>query len=196
MDSHSSRISVEALRRDHFWRLTGVPVPGGSGVRPGTPGMSGRFASVVQQQATTMVPGALFAFALTLPLTRHRVLWHLKVEEVYFELHDIILYASDLMLLVVIATWLLTPARGRVKALTRWLLFALLALPLLAAISATPGASPLPGIVRRRLALLLGLFRGGDCSEARGALAGGTVSARSRLGSGWDSSSGRMAGLA
>ena len=89
-----------------------------------------------RRQSVMALPGALAALALTLPVWRYRVLWHLNVEAIFFELHDVILYLSDLLALLAIALWWLTPYRRRIGRLPRWQVGALAGLALLATLSA------------------------------------------------------------
>ena len=105
------------------------------------------------------LPGALLALALTLPAWRYRVLWHLALEDIYFELHDVLLYLSDLLALFAIAAWWITPYRRRIGTLPHWLVGALAGLALLATISAL--WAPLGWLAlyqAARLWLLFGLF--------------------------------------
>jgi O-antigen ligase len=131
----------------------------------------------VRRQAIMALPGALAALALTLPAWRYRVLWHLKLEDVFFELHDIIVYPSDLLALFAIAAWWMTPYRRRVGRLPRWLVGTLAALALLAAVSAL--WAPLAWLSlyqAARLWLLFALFLVvATAAEARPALAWGLL---------------------
>ena len=117
------------------------------------------------------------ALALTLPAWRYRVLCHLNVEAIFFELHDVILYLSDLLALLAIALWWLTPYRRRISRLQRWQVGALAGLALLATLSAL--WAPLGWLAlyqAARLWLLFGLFLVvATASEARLALAWGLL---------------------
>jgi hypothetical protein len=131
----------------------------------------------LRRQAVMALPGALAALALTLPAWRYRVLWHLNLEEIYFELHDVILYLSDLLALFAIAVWWMTPYRRRVGRLPRWQVGALAGLALLATFSAL--WAPLGWLAlyqAARLWLLFALFLVvATASEARPALAWGLL---------------------
>jgi O-antigen ligase len=130
-----------------------------------------------RRQSVMALPGALAALALTLPAWRYRVLWHLNLEEIFFELHDVILYLSDLLALFAIAAWWMTPYRRRIGRLPRWLVGALAWLALLATVSAL--WAPLGWLAlyqAARLWLLFGLFLVvATASEARLALAWGLL---------------------
>ena len=76
-----------------------------------------------RRQSVMALPGALAALALTLPVWRYRVLWHLNVEAIFFELHDVILYLSDLLALLAIAAMVadaLSPADRQAASLAGW----------------------------------------------------------------------------
>jgi putative inorganic carbon (HCO3(-)) transporter len=94
-----------------------------------------RFRNFVGEQAALLIPGALFALALTLPAWRYYLLWHVRVEDIYFELHDGFVYLSDLPLLVAVGCWMLTPFPRRVGRLPRWLTGSLLLLVTWATVS-------------------------------------------------------------
>ena len=130
-----------------------------------------------RRQSVMALPGALAALALTLPAWRYRVLWHLNLEEIFFELHDVILYVSDLLVLLAIAIWWMTPYRRRIRRLPRWLVGALGGLALVATLSAL--WTPLGWLAlyqAARLWLLFGLFLVvATASEARLALAWGLL---------------------
>ncbi len=123
------------------------------------------------------LPGALLALALTLPAWRYRVLWHLNLEDIFFDLHDVMLYPSDLLALFAIAAWWVTPYRQRIGRLPRWLVGTLAGLALLATVSAL--WAPLAWLAlyqAARLWLLFGLFLVvATASEARLALAWGLL---------------------
>ena len=127
--------------------------------------------------AARVLPGALFALALLLPLWRYRILWHLKVEDVFFELHDVIVYASDVLVLLVIGAWALSPARRRIAELPRWLVLALVGLAALATLSAAwASLSWLALYHAGRLWLLFGLFLAiATARKARSALTWGLL---------------------
>ena len=144
-----------------------------------------------RRQSVMALPGALAALALTLPVWRYRVLWHLNVEAIFFELHDVILYLSDLLALFAIALWWLTPYRRRIGRLPRWQVGALGGLALFATVSAL--WAPLGWLAlyqAARLWLLFGLFLVvATAAEARLALAWGLlISGASRRASGWRNS--------
>jgi hypothetical protein len=117
------------------------------------------------------------ALALLLPLWRYRIVWHLKLEAVYFELHDIIIYASDLLVLLVVAVWLLSPARTRVGELPRGLVILLAAFAGLATVSAAWAGLPWLTLYHAaRLWLLFALFLAiATAREARWALTWGLL---------------------
>jgi O-antigen ligase len=117
------------------------------------------------------------ALALLLPLWRHRIVWHFELEAVYFELHDIIVDASDLLVLLVVAVWLLSPARKRVAELPRWLVILLAAMAMLATLSATWATLPWLALYHAaRLWVLFLLFLAvATTREARWALTWGLL---------------------
>jgi hypothetical protein len=131
----------------------------------------------LRRQAVMALPGALMVLALTLPAWRYRVLWHLNLEAIYFELHDVMLYPSDLLALFAIAAWWMTPYRRRIGRLPRWLVGALAGLALLATISAL--WAPLGWLAlyqAARLWLLFAVFLVvATTPESRGPLAWGLV---------------------
>jgi hypothetical protein len=139
--------------------------------------MNPGLATWFQRQSIMALPGALAALALTLPAWRYRVLWHLNLEEIFFELHDVIFYLSDLLALLAIAIWWMTPCRRRIDRLPRWQVLTLAGLALLATISAL--WAPLGWLAlyqAARLWLLFGLFlAAATASEARAALAWGLL---------------------
>jgi O-antigen ligase len=117
------------------------------------------------------------ALALLLPLWRYRIAYHLKLEAVYFELHDVIVYASDVLALLVVVLWLLSPARRRVAELPRWLVVLLLAFAALATLSAAWATLPWLALYHAaRLWLLFALFLAiATAREARWALVWGLL---------------------
>jgi O-antigen ligase len=106
---------------------------------------------------------ALAGFLLTLPLWRHRVLFHRKPEEIFFEFHDVILYTNDLLWLGAagawLCGWLLARAPGRVR-LGPWFVTGPLAGFLFLSLTGMPFAvDPLyAGYQALRLLLLLALY--------------------------------------
>ena len=139
--------------------------------------MNPRASTWFRRQAVMALPGTLAALALTLPAWRYRILWHLKLEAVYFELHDVLIYLSDLLALFAVAAWWLTPYRRRIGRLPRWQVGALAGLALLATLSAL--WAPLGWLAlyqAARLWLLFGLFLVvATAAEARPALAWGLL---------------------
>ena len=139
--------------------------------------MNKRLTAWVRRQAIRALPGTLLALAVILPAWRYRVLWHLNIEDIFFELHDVILYLSDLLALLAIVMWWMTPYRRRIGGLPRWLVGALAGLAILATVSAL--WAPLGWLAlyqAARLWLLFGLFLVvATAREARTALAWGLL---------------------
>ena len=62
----------------------------------------------------------LMALGITLPLWRHRVFLHRSPEPVFYEFHDIILYATDILWWGAVGAWLLSRLLDRAPTRFRW----------------------------------------------------------------------------
>ncbi len=106
---------------------------------------------------------ALAGLLLTLPLWRHRVLFHRAPEAVFFEFHDVILYSNDLLWWGAVGLWLLsrlaTPTPSKIS-LGPWFVTAPLVGFLILSTTGIPFAvDPLYAAYQTlRLLLLLALY--------------------------------------
>jgi putative inorganic carbon (HCO3(-)) transporter len=106
---------------------------------------------------------ALAGFLFTLPLWRHRVLFHRFGEPVFFEFYDITLYTNDLLGWGAVGAWLvgrlLDPAPGRMRLGPWFLTGPLVGLLLLGALGTAFAVDPLyAGYQTLRLLYLLLLY--------------------------------------